>query len=365
MAPEVYSFDAIVIGAGVVGLATARKLSESFQHILLVEKEESFGRHVSSRNSEVIHSGIYYKKDSLKAKLCVEGNHKIVEFAKAHSIDHKVCGKLVVISDSNQMNELEALKENGAGNGVEGLSILSKESAARQEPHITSAGALWVPSAGIIDSHGVMHRLEYLLREKEGVVVYNSEVTAIEKDGPGYHITFKDLDYQAKSPIVINSAGLWCDAISKMVGINDYELHMCKGEYYKTSLYRNAIKSLIYPLPTDISLGIHIVLHLDGSISFGPNAYYVDEIDYHMDDSHKEYYLEHINHYLKLDAENLSEDFTGIRPKIQAPGEPPQDFIIKNEAEKGYPNFINLIGIESPGLTSSFAIADYILEILC
>jgi len=365
MAPEVYSFDAIVIGAGVVGLATARKLSESFQHILLVEKEESFGRHVSSRNSEVIHSGIYYKKDSLKAKLCVEGNRKMVSFAKDNNIEHRVCGKLVVVHDSNQLDKLEALKENGIDNGVEGLCILSKEQAAKQEPDITSAGALWVPSAGIIDTHAVMHRLEYQLKEKEGVVVYNSEVNSIEKEASEYCISFKDVNYHAKSPIVINSAGLWCDAISKMVGINDYELHMCKGEYYKTSLYRNAIKSLIYPLPTDISLGIHIVLHLDGSISFGPNAYYVDEIDYHMDDSHKEYYLEHINHYLKLDAENLSEDFTGIRPKIQAPGEPPQDFIIKNEAEKGYPNFINLIGIESPGLTSSFAIADYILEILC
>ena len=329
-----------------------------------MDKEESFGKHVSSRNSEVLHSGIYYKQDSLKAKLCVEGNQKLVQYAQSNNINHKICGKLVVVSDAKDLHKLESLMGNGKKNGVEGLELISAKEVTKREPHIHSAGALWVPSAGIIDSHGVMKNLEYQLKSQDGVIVYNSEVTAINYHNDTYKVSFKDLDYSASSPVIINSAGLWCDKISNMVGITDYELHICKGEYYQTSLYRNQINSLIYPLPTDISLGIHIVLHLDGSISFGPNAYYVDEIDYHMDDSNKAYFLEHINHYLKLDDANLSEDFTGIRPKIQGKGEPAQDFIIFNEQDKGFPNFINLIGIESPGLTSSLAIADYVETII-
>jgi len=285
-------------------------------------------------------------------------------FTKHAVCHHKNCGKLVVISDPSDKAKLESLMENGIKNGVEGLQLLSEEEVKKKEPHIKSAGALWVPSAGIIDSHGVMQKLEYLTKSNEGVVVYNSEVTDIQFNAGNYTVSFRDLDYTASSAIVINSAGLWCDAISKMVGITDYQLHICKGEYYKTSLYRHQINSLIYPLPTDISLGLHIVLHLDGTIGFGPNAYYVDEIDYSMDDSNKKTFLKHINKYMDLPENALSEDFAGIRPKIQAPGEPSQDFIIKNETDKGYNNFINLIGIESPGLTAALAIAEYMKDII-
>ena len=269
-----YRFDAIIIGAGIVGLAIAQRLSKNFNSILLVEKEESFGRHVSSRNSEVIHSGIYYPQNSLKARLCIAGNKMLVDFARKYAIHHKNCGKLVVISDPSNKAKLESLMENGIKNGVEGLQLLSEGEVKKKEPHIKSAGALWVPSAGIIDSHGVMQKLEYLTKSIEGVVVYNSEVTDIQFNAGNYTVSFRDLDYTASSAIVINSAGLWCDSISKMVGIADYQLHICKGEYYKTSLYRHQINSLIYPLPTDISLGLHIVMHLDGTIGSIFNAYY-------------------------------------------------------------------------------------------
>ena len=342
----------------------AHELSRQYNNILVVEKESSFGRHVSSRNSEVIHSGIYYEPGSLKAKLCVEGNQKLVQYAQSNNIGHKICGKLVVVSDIKELQPLETLMNNGMQNGVDGLEIITAAEVSKREPHIHSAGALWVPSAGIIDSHAVMQKLEYQLKSQNGVVVYNSEVTGIQYQNDNYSVSFNNLDYTATSPIVINSAGLWCDKISSMVGITDYQLHICKGEYYKTSLYRHQINSLIYPLPTDISLGLHIVLHLDGTIGFGPNAYYVDEIDYSMDDTHKNTFLTHINRFLDLPEEALTEDFTGIRPKIQAPGTPSQDFIIVNEKEKGYPNFINLIGIESPGLTAALAIAEYMKDII-
>ena len=347
-----------------MGLAVAHELSRKYNNILVVEKEITFGRHVSSRNSEVIHSGLYYEPGSLKAKLCVEGNKKLVQYAQSNNIGHKICGKLVVVPDTKELQQLEALMNNGMQNGVEGLEIITAADVSKREPYIHSSGALWVPSAGIIDSHAVMHKLEYQLKSENGVVVYNSEVIGIQYNNDNYSISFNNLDYTATSPIVINSAGLWCDKISSMVGITDYQLHICKGEYYKTSLYRHQINSLIYPLPTDISLGLHIVLHLDGTIGFGPNAYYVDEIDYSMDDSHKNTFLTHINRYLNLPEDALTEDFTGIRPKIQAPGEPSQDFIIVNEADKGYNNFINLIGIESPGLTAALAIAEYMKDII-
>lgn len=361
---ETYKFDAIIIGAGIVGLAVAQRLSKDFDSVLLIEKEETFGRHVSSRNSEVIHSGIYYPQSSLKAKLCIEGNKMLVDFAQKYAIHHKICGKLVVIYKPSDKDKLESLMENGIKNGVEGLQLLTEGEVKKKEPHIKSAGALWVPSAGIIDSHGVMQKLEYLTKSNEGVIVYNSEVTDIQFKAGNYTVAFRNMDYTASSKIIINSAGLNCDKVSSMVGINDYKLHICKGEYYKTSLYRHQIKSLIYPLPTDISLGLHIVLHLDGTIGFGPNAYFVDEIDYSMDDTYKDTFLQHINTYLELDGDALTEDFTGIRPKIQAPGEPAQDFIIVNEKEKGYLNFINLIGIESPGLTAALAIAEYMKDII-
>ena len=186
------------------------------------------------------------------------------------------------------------------------------------------------------------------------------EVSNIKHYNDHYTVSFSNLDYEVKSRIVVNSTGLWCDKVSSMVGIDDYKLHLCKGEYYKTSQYRNQIHSLIYPLPTELSLGIHIVIQLDGTIGFGPNAYFVDEIDYDIDDTHKQDFLKQINTYLDLDEDDLSEDFTGIRPKIQQKGKQPHDFIITNESEKGYDNFINLIGIESPGLTSSLAISKYV-----
>ena len=286
------------------------------------------------------------------------------DFAKQYGINYKNCGKIIVVSDPGEIDKLEELLQNGKQNGVEGLELISSSEVSQRESIIRAAGGLAVPSTGIIDSHAFMHKMEYLITSGESTIVYNTEITRISREDDYYQLSFKDMDYGVKSPIVINSAGLWCDKVSAMVGIDNYKLHICKGEYYTTSMYRNKLNSLIYPLPTEISLGTHIVLRLDGSIGFGPNAYYVDEIDYRMDDYNKKTFLKHINKYLDLPEEALSQDFAGIRPKTQAPGEPTQDFIINNEKEKGCPNFINLIGIESPGLTSAMAIAEYVKEII-
>ena len=360
---ESFEFDAVVIGAGVVGLAIANELCDKFDNVLVLDKESDFGQHVSSRHSGVIHSGIYYNEGSLKAKLCVKGNKLLYDFAKENDVDHLNCGKLVVGHNSNDLEKLEKLFERGVSNGVANLELLNYKEALDIQPGIKCQNALWVPSTGIIDSHGVMNCLQRQILEKGGIVYYNSEVISIDKIESQYIISLKDQDIRLESSIVINSTGLWCDLVSSMAGINKYKIYYCKGDYYQSNAYKN-LKCLIYPLPDKIGLGIHTVLQLDGSVSFGPNAYYVDKIDYDIDNSNLDSFHTSINKYLDIKREDLHVDYAGIRPKPFAIDEEPKDFLIKNEADSGFPNFVNLIGIESPGLTSSLAIAEYVKKTL-
>ena len=277
--------DTVIVGAGVIGLAISYSLSMQGYRVILLEKERRFGTGVSSRSSEQIHSGAYYEKDSLKAVLCLKGKELLYEFCEKHDIGHKRLGKLFLAVDEKEINRLEITKSLAEANGINDLEELDARQLKKIEPNLHGQAALFSPSSGIIDSHGFMHKLEYLITSNESSIVYNTEVHDITCEDEHYFLSFKDMDYSAKSKIVINSAGLWCDSVSRMVGITNYKLHLCKGEYYTTSMYRNKLNSLIYPLPTEISLGTHIVLHLDGSIGFGPNAYYVDKIDYRMDNS--------------------------------------------------------------------------------
>ena len=284
-------------------------------------------------------------------------------FANKYNIDYNNCGKIIVATNEKQIEDLEKLKVNGLNNNVKKIKLLDKKDIKKREPCIRCKAGLFVPSTGIIDSHGFMKKLEYLTRSKNNIV-YNTEASNISYDGHEYNIELKNFNYYIKSKLIINSTGLWSDAVSKMVGINNYKIHMCKGEYYKTSMYRNKINSLIYPLPNSVSLGTHVVLQLDGSIAFGPNAYYVDKIDYDFDNENKTDFVNNIKKFLEIPANSITKDYSGIRPKIQGPGELPKDFIIVNESKKGYNNFINLIGIDSPGLTSSLAIAEYVHSII-
>jgi len=266
-------FDAVVIGAGVVGLAIANELCDVFDNVIVLDKESAFGQHVSSRHSGVVHSGIYYKPGSLKAKLCVKGNKLLYDYSEKNSIDYLNCGKLVVGHNDNDLEKLESLLENGRINGVEGLSLISSEKASQIQFGVKCQNALWIPSAGIIDSHGLMSQLEKDVQKKEGLVYYNSEVVSIEKINTTYNISLKNQEDIIISPIVVNSSGLWCDAVSRMLGINKYKIYYCKGDYYQSNTYKN-LKCLIYPLPDKIGLGIHTVLQLDGSVSFGPEEFF-------------------------------------------------------------------------------------------
>ena len=360
---DVFEFDAIIIGAGVVGLAIASEIADIYENVLVIEKESDFGQHISSRHSGVIHSGIYYEPDSLKAKLCVEGNKLLYDFCDKYSIDYLNCGKLIVGHNEEDLRKLKDLKENGRKNGVLGIELLNSESAKNKEPQVKCNNALWVPSTGIVDSHGLMQSLEYICKNKGVVIQYNSEVVSLYYESEKYCLSLKSEDIIIESKCLINSAGLWCDSVANMLGMNNYKIHYCKGDYYGSKSRYN-YNCLIYPIPEKYGLGVHSVIQLDGSVSFGPNAYYVDELDYSVDSRFQDEFYSSISKYLDVDDGDLYPDYAGIRPKPYGQGEEPEDFIIKNEISHGYPNLINLIGIESPGLTSSLAIGKYVRSII-
>jgi L-2-hydroxyglutarate oxidase LhgO len=352
----------LVIGAGVVGLSVGYQLSKKFEDVVVVDKEDYLGRHTSSRNSEVIHSGLYYVHGSLKHKLCVRGNELMYQFCEENNVPYKNCGKLIVATDEEELPYLEKLIENGKKNGVKDMVIFDKEKTKELEPSVKAIKSLYVPSTGIVDTHKFMEKLAYLTEENDGFVVYDMEVTSIEKTDDGYIVSFSNGEKYLAN-YVINSAGLFSDKIAEMVGIdteeNKLKIHWCKGEYYKTTKIKN-VEHLIYPLPDPkgIYLGIHLTINLNGEVRFGPNAYYVDKLDYKMDETYKEDFFKAVNKYLDIEMDQLQMDDTGIRPKLQGPNDDFRDFYIKEESDKGLPNFINLIGIESPGLTSALAIAE-------
>jgi len=362
---DIYEFDAIVIGAGVIGLSIAKELSEIYDNILIVEKECSFGHHTSSRNSEIIHSGIYYPEKTLKTKLCIEGNKLLYSFLQKHNLPYKKCGKLIVATNVHEEVVLEELYKQGLKNGVNSLSLISKEEIAKIEPDVKATRAILAPETGIVDSHSLMSKLEQIAQEQNVTFSYNTKINDIFKKNNFYHLTIEKEDIILTSKLVINCAGLWSDQIANMIGINNYKLYWNKGEYFKTTRYKNMNK-LIYPVPDPSGkyLGIHTVLDLDGNISFGPNAYYVDNIDYKLTDKNKIQFYKSIKRYLEIEPEDLSPAMSGVRPKVQSQNENFRDFIIKNETNLGYNNFINLIGIESPGLTCCLSIAKHIKEII-
>ncbi len=358
-----------VIGAGAVGLALAARLSSN-NSVVVLEKEDSFGRHTSSRNSETVHSGIYYPENSLKAKLCLRGNELLYAFMKDNDIAHSNCGKYIIASKDDEIPEIERLYRNGVANGVPGLRIADGAEIERVEPLVRAVAGVHVPTAGIMDSHGIMKRLETIAKDNGALFSYRSEVSRIEKTGTGFTVTTASGD-SISADAVFNCAGLFSDIIAASAGIDidsaDYRLSFCKGEYYKSDNVKK-MNLLIYPVPSPDgkSLGIHNRLFTDGSITFGPNAYYLDEnrADYSMDEKYRVEFLYSVSTFMKCDVSDLYPYDCGIRPKLQKPGEKFRDFVIVNEKDRGLHNLINLIGIESPGLTSCLAIAEYAESLL-
>ena len=358
-----------IIGAGVVGLAVAAELSKKNKDVVLLEKESSFGQEISSRNSEIIHAGIYYEKDSLKAKLCVEGKDLLYAFCKENGIPHAKPGKIIVAVDAEEEKQLDQLAQKGKANGVYDLQHLTKKQTHELEPSVNAYASLFSPSTGIIDSHSLMKCLEQKAKDRGAIISYGSEVKGIRHEGRKYVLDING-EEAIETEILINSAGLYSDKIAAMAGINieknKYKLHYCKGEYFSYNK-SSFIKHLIYPVPEKetISLGVHAIIDLTGGLKFGPSAEYVEQINYDVNLQNRYKFWESVvKLFPQVIEEDLSPDQAGIRPKLQGPGEGVRDFVIKEESDNGLPGLINLIGIESPGLTASLAIARHVSNAL-
>ncbi len=363
--------DITIIGAGVIGLAIAEKLSQEHKNVFLIEKHTTFGQETSSRNSEVIHAGIYYTKDSLKAKLCIEGKWLLYDYCKRYNVPYNNCGKLIVATSEEEIKVIEGIRLTAIKNGVGDLTFIGREKIAELEPNIFALKALYSPSTGIVDSHSLMKQYETNAINNGCQIVYGSEVTGINQIQNGYKISLLDSDkndYQFTSGIVINSAGLTSDKVSEMVGISDDRLKImfCKGEYFRINPPKNRlIKRLVYPVPhTNMEgIGIHVTVDMGGGVKLGPDVKYLESniYDYKLTVSKQEAFYKSARKFLPfLEFDDIAPEMAGIRPKIQKPGEPLRDFYIMEETARGYPGFINLIGMESPGLTSSIAIAKYV-----
>jgi L-2-hydroxyglutarate oxidase LhgO len=362
--------DITIIGAGVVGLAIAAQLARANRQVYVLEKNEGFGLETSSRHSGVIHAGIYYPKDSVKAKLCVAGNRRLYEICPRYDIGHKRLGKLIVASNDEESSELEALYERGQGNGAEGLRLISRRELKALEPNVEGVAAMRAPSSGIIDAHSLMQY--FIARAVEGgaQIAYRSRVIGIEKVTEGYEVVVEDSGGSSSfiTGVLINSAGLHSDKMTGLAGLDidraGYRLHYCKGEYFSLRRRQNTlVNRLIYPVPPSqiAGVGIHITTDLEGRVRLGPSHHYVDNLDYSVDNRHKELFYSSVKKLLPaVDYDDMEPEMAGIRPKLQEAGGEFRDFVIRDEAERGLPGLINLIGIESPGLTAAPAIAEYV-----
>ncbi len=371
-----FKTDVVIVGAGVVGLAISRELALSGWETLIVERNSSLGQETSSRNSEVIHGGMYYPAESLKAKLCVEGRRMLYQLCAKNHIPHQKAGKLICAAVAQEEEELQRIYAQGLANGVEGLKLLTKAQVSALEPNVRACAGLHSPETGIIDSHSLMKFLFQEARDAGALGVFNAKVTAINYSGTGFSIEVlnnREIE-EVACRVVVNSAGLDSDIIAQIAGIDTekagYGLHYCKGQYFRVSSAKaKLIKRLVYPVPKPASagLGIHATLDLAGGMRLGPDTEYMLERnqDYSFNPAkQKEFFVSAGRLMPFLEESDLFADTCGIRPKLQGPGESFRDFVIQEESEKGLPGLINLIGIESPGFTASLAIARKVKSIL-
>jgi L-2-hydroxyglutarate oxidase LhgO len=364
---ESFEVEAVVIGAGAVGLAVARQLSLSGLDTLILEKNEHVGMETSARNSEVIHAGIYYPQGSLKAQLCVRGKQLLYDFCESHGVPHKRLGKLIV-GQADQEGQLDAIARMAAGNGVTDLQPLSRQQIAALEPEVTAEHGLFSPSTGIIDSHQYM-----LALLGDTTLVRGAQLTAIrpEQDGWLLSVNSDGEDIALKTRLLVNAAGLWAQSVaSRIQGLRDIpHLFLAKGNYAGLSI-KSPFRHLVYPVPEPGGLGVHVTLDMGGRARFGPNVEWLASndpaaIDYTVSPDIAAKFAPVIASYWPgVTAEMLAPDYAGVRPKLAGPGQPNVDFRIDGPQVHGFAGLVNLFGMESPGLTASLAIADYVAGLL-
>ena len=365
--------ETVVVGAGVVGLAIARALALKGHEVLVVERHDRIGSETSSRNSEVIHAGIYYPPGSLRAQLCVAGKAMLYDFCAENAVAHTRCGKLLVATQDIETKRLEEIAANAARNGVDDLRPLTAEEARALEPELSCVAAYLSPSTGIVDSHGLMLALEGHLTTKGGQVVLNTSVTDLAADGATFAIETVSGGQTSKltAKNLVLAAGLGGTQLGRMLTYrDDYRVpqtHPAKGHYYTLST-RSPFTHLIYPMPQGAWLGVHLTLDTSGRAKFGPDCEWTDDVSYEFDDPEGERLItfEHeIRRYWPgLPPGALHPDYVGVRPKIYRQGEPAADFAIHGPEKHGLARLVALYGIESPGLTSSLAIADRVAGVL-
>ena len=361
--------DAVVIGAGVVGLAVARRLACAGRETVIVEAADRIGTEISSHNSEAIHAGIYYPENSLKARLCVAGKDQLYTYCADHGIAHNRVGKLIVAVDEEQEARLQALADTAEANGVCDLQWMDGEAAAGLEPSLQCRAALLSPSTGTIDSHALMLALLGDAEDKGAVLALRSPVSGGEAEEKGIvlHVGGEE-PMNLRARMVVNAAGLAAQAVAGSIAGLDKKhippLYLAKGNYFVVSGCPPFSK-LIYPLPGPASLGIHFSLDMGGQGRFGPDVEWVDEVSYNVDPSRAESFYAAIRTYFPDLADGaLQPGFAGVRPKLQGPGEAVKDFMVQGPRDHGVPGLINFFGIESPGLTSSLALANHAVGLL-
>ena len=360
--------DTVVVGAGVVGLAVAAALGRRGHEVLVLEVAGAIGTGISSRNSEVIHAGIYYPQDSLKARLCVDGNRRLYDYCATRGVAHRRCGKLIVATGPAHLPELASLRARAQANGTEPLVWLEAGQALALEPALRCQAALLSPATGIVDSHGLMLALQGELEDHGGQVVLHTEVRQVEMAGPGMRLNMADGTRLAVRQLV-NAAGLHAQALARrMSGLDPSHVppaHFAKGHYFALQ-GACPFTRLIYPVPEAAGLGVHLTLDLAGQAKFGPDVLWVESPDdLGVDPSRADGFYDEVRRYwpgLKDGA--LVPAYAGIRPKIQAPGEAARDFLVQGPATHGVAGLVNLFGIESPGLTSALALAEQVLRAL-
>jgi L-2-hydroxyglutarate oxidase LhgO len=367
-----YDIDIAIIGAGTIGLAIASKLSGKNYEIMLLEKNERFGLETSSRNSGTIHTGILSPKGSLNDRLCLESNRLIYEFSDKNGVDYRKCGKILVAVEEPEIEALESLYENRKDE-IE-MELLSQKALRKLEPSINGQEAIFLAAAGVVDAYGLMRCNLGLTINNGGSIVYKIEVVGVEKLAEGYKITIRDSEgiSNITSRIVINCAGLHSHEVAAKAGLNidraGYSITYFKGEYYSLGNGKDRLSNcrLIYPLLRSGQIvGIHNVLDIDGRVRLGPDFYPVKEIEYSINDSRKTIFYESAKRLFPfIDYEDIEPESAGIMPRLYGIDQKFKEYVIRDEQDKGLPGFINLLGIESPGLTCSPAIAEYVYKLV-
>jgi L-2-hydroxyglutarate oxidase LhgO len=359
----------LVVGAGVVGLAVAGAAARAGHAVIVAEALNGIGMVTSSRNSEVIHAGMYYPTGTLRARHCVAGRRMLYAYCAEHGVPHRKCGKLVVATDEPELARVEQIAKQGEINGVEGLELMEPREAIRLEPALSCIGALYSPETGIIDAHSYMLALRGDLEDAGGMIAFNTPVRGARRQNGGWIVSFGGAEAgEFAFDAIINCAGLGAQAVAR--GIEDYPaervppLFLGKGNYFSCQ-GRPAFTRLIYPVPIAGGLGVHVTLDLAGRMRFGPDVEWIESENYEVDPARAAAFYARIRTYWPgLPDGALTPDYSGIRPKITGPGHPQADFLIDTPAEHGVPGLVQMFGIESPGLTSSLSLGNLVVSAL-